>query len=65
MTRALDVLDDAPSQVWLRDLNEELLQEKLQCKDLLTDLPDDLPLPVEGESKSITQQDGSNQRDGA
>lgn len=54
---ALDVLDHAPPQVRLGDLDEELLQQELEGEDFLAHLRDDLPLAVEGECEGVTQQD--------
>ena len=58
---ALDVLDDAPPKVGLWDLDEELLQQQLQRKDLFTHRAHDLALAAKAEAKGVTKEHGSEE----
>ena len=58
---APDVFDDAPPEVGLGDLDEELLQQQLQGEHLLTHLLDELRLPVEAQPERVSQEDGRHE----
>jgi hypothetical protein len=58
---ALDILYDSPAQMGLWDVNEELLQQQLECEDLFCHFLDDLSLPVKRERKRVTKEDRRHQ----